>query len=168
MKTIIITLAILCATSTNAFAQKLTKSERKAKKMEQIQQNEAAVKKMYDTKSFTFVPTEFSTNASKPFFIEKYESLIIKPNYLNMELTIFSPQQPNAQFNRKLTILTPLFEIMGIEKTAKGYTMIVKTETNEQNYTFTFNTNAQNSSTTMQVVQSEGNILNYKGAIYPN
>ena len=147
---------MLCANTGTAFAQKLTKAERKAKKQERIDEEKALIKQMYETATFTFVPNEVTLPAKTPVVITDYQSLTLKPDYLNIEM-LYIPSTS-----------TPLFKIVSNETTKTGYKMVVDTEINSIECTLTFTTNITTGSTKLILTQNAWNGYTYKGVINAN
>lgn len=147
---------MLCANTATSFAQKLTKAERKAQKQERIDERNELIKQMYENVNFTFVPSEAIKPAQKPLVITDYQSLILKPNFLSIEMAYIP------------SVTTPLFTVVLNETTKNGYKMVVDTEINSIDCTLTFTTNTSTGTTRLMLTQNSWQGYTYKGVLNPN
>ena len=181
---------MLCANTGTAFAQKLTKAEKKAQKQERLEEQKELIKAMYEIADFKFVPSEVSTPTSTPQVITKHNAVILKPNYLNIDLVLPNPSLssktiPNQPLVERATVIrtaeklesierlpfqftTSQFEIVKNEATKKGYMMVIETEVEQERCSLTFKTNAKTGSTTLVLSRDQWSGYTYKGVISPN
>lgn len=157
MKKLILMFVAVFAVTLGAQAQKLSKEEKEAQKIQKEAETDALLKRLFSTKNLLFVPTSYETKTGGRINIDKYQFTRVRPDFFQVSMD----GMPSID-------LKGGYEITSNEAVKGGYRMVISFNSGNAMYTADLVANSKTGLAVMRVKSNKDEDRTYRGSIREN